>query len=157
MEINATLLGQMITFIMFAVFTMKYVWPPLLQAIESRQKEIQSGLDAAKAGHEEFAKAQEEAKALLQEARDKCDRMLDNTKIEISNMMEESSKKVAANQELQIKRAEEEISQMKMDLEHELKSKVSSIVLLASEKVLGSSLDKKANDKLINSFISDLN
>ncbi len=72
MSINATLIGQMITFALLVWFTMKYVWPPLMQAMEERQKRIAEGLAAADKGKEEMELAEKRAKKLLKEAKDQA-------------------------------------------------------------------------------------
>ena len=61
MDINATLLGQTISFVIFVWFTMKFVWPPLIQAIEERQKKIADGLAAAERGEHDLELAQQKS------------------------------------------------------------------------------------------------
>ena len=56
MNLNATILGQAIAFVLFVLFCMKYVWPPLMAAIEKRQKEIADGLASAERAHKEYEK-----------------------------------------------------------------------------------------------------
>ena len=64
MSINATLIGQMITFALLVWFTMKYVWPPLFDSLEERKKKIADGLAAAERGHEEILLAEKRAKGV---------------------------------------------------------------------------------------------
>ena len=72
MSINATLIGQMITFALLVWFTMKYVWPPLMQALEERKKKIAEGLAAAEKGQHEMELAEKRATGLLREAKDQA-------------------------------------------------------------------------------------
>ena len=69
MNINVTLIGQVIIFLMFVAFTMKFVWPPIQEALEERQKNIADGLNAAEQGKKELEQAEFESKRILQEAR----------------------------------------------------------------------------------------
>ena len=69
MSINATLIGQMITFALLVWFTMKYIWPPLFDSLEQRKKKIADGLAAAEKGHEEMHLAEKKAKGVLKDAK----------------------------------------------------------------------------------------
>ena len=70
MSINATLIGQMITFTLLVWFTMKYVWPPIIAAMEERKAKIADGLAAAEKGQDEIKLAEKKAKGLLKEAKE---------------------------------------------------------------------------------------
>ena len=76
MEINATFLGQAVAFLIFAVICMKYVWPPLLGAIEKRQKEIADGLDSAEKAKKSLELANENAKETIRKARAEAQKSL---------------------------------------------------------------------------------
>jgi len=69
-SINATLIGQMITFALLVWFTMKYIWPPLFDSLEERKKKIADGLAAAEKGQEEILLAEKRAKGVLKEAKE---------------------------------------------------------------------------------------
>ena len=68
MNINATLLGQAIAFFFFVVFCMKYVWPPLIAAIEARQKEIADGLSSAERAKKDLKEAKHQAAEIIDQA-----------------------------------------------------------------------------------------
>ena len=70
MSINATLIGQMITFALLVWFTMKYIWPPLFDSLEERKKKIADGLAAAEKGQEDILLAEKKAKSVLKEAKE---------------------------------------------------------------------------------------
>ena len=72
MNINATLIGQSIAFIMFIWFTMKFVWPLLLTAMEERQARIADGLAAAEQGQKDFAEAQEKSNIEINKGKEKA-------------------------------------------------------------------------------------
>lgn len=156
MDINATLLGQMISFILFAIFTMKYVWPPIMDAIEKRQKVIQQGLDASKKGQEELAKASTSIEEMFREANKKSQEIFDNASSRADSIVEKAKEKAKAEQALQLKKAADEIEQMKRKAELELKKNVVDLAVLASEKILDANIDKKANEQLLNNLVEDL-
>merc|ERR1711990_1129359 len=77
-NINFTLIGQMLTFAIFSWFTMTYVWPMLEEALKERSKKIADGLSAAKEGHEILAKSKEQASNLIEEAKKEARKESDN-------------------------------------------------------------------------------
>ena len=93
MNLNATILGQAIAFVLFVLFCMKYVWPPLMAAIEKRQKEIADGLASAERAHkdldlakasatDQLKKAKAEAQVIIEQANKRRSQILDEAKAE---------------------------------------------------------------------------
>ena len=93
MNLNATILGQAIAFVLFVLFCMKYVWPPLMAAIEKRQKEIADGLASAERAHkdldlakasatDQLKKAKAEAQVIIEQANKRRSQILDEVKAE---------------------------------------------------------------------------
>ncbi|GHL61966.1 ATP synthase subunit b [Escherichia coli] len=119
MNLNATILGQAIAFVLFVLFCMKYVWPPLMAAIEKRQKEIADGLASAERAHkdldlakasatDQLKKAKAEAQVIIEQANKRRSQILDEAKAEAE---QERTKIVAggAESEAERKRAREEL------------------------------------------------
>src|SRR5512133_1849834 len=77
MDINATLLGQMLVFGILIWFSVKFIWPPLTKAVEDRQKKIAEGLAAAERGQTELQSAHGEAQAIINAARDQAKKIVD--------------------------------------------------------------------------------
>ena len=77
---NATLFGQLIAFAVFVLFCMKKVWPPLMQAIEERQKTIADGLAAPERAEKDLELAQEKATAQLREAKQQASEIVEQAK-----------------------------------------------------------------------------
>ena len=90
MNINATLIGQAIAFFLFVVFCMKYVWPPILHALEERKKKIADGLAAGEHGKREQALAEERAKVLLREAKDQAGEIISRADKRAAEIIEAS-------------------------------------------------------------------
>ncbi len=97
MSINATLIGQMITFALLVWFTMKYVWPPLIQALEDRKTQIAEGLAAAEKGQEEMRLAEKKAIDVLKEAKEQSADIVNLAHKRANEMVEET--KETAKQE----------------------------------------------------------
>ncbi|MGZ5013650.1 MAG: F0F1 ATP synthase subunit B, partial [Methylobacter sp.] len=94
MSINATLIGQMITFALLVWFTMKYIWPPLFDSLEERKKKIADGLAAAEKGQEEMHLAEKKAKSVLKEAKEQSSEIV-NLAQKRANEIVEASKDTA--------------------------------------------------------------
>ena len=92
MNLNATLLGQMIAFALFVWFCWKFVWPPLLAAMEERAKKIEQGLKDSEASAKKIVEAEEESKKMLAQAKSEAKQIMDNAKTQSEKIVEESKK-----------------------------------------------------------------
>ncbi|MFO1418240.1 MAG: F0F1 ATP synthase subunit B [Methylotetracoccus sp.] len=149
MTINATLVGQMITFALLVLFTMKYVWPPLMQALEERKKKIAEGLAAADRGRQDLENAEKRAKGLLKEAKEQAAEIVNLAQRRANEVVDES--KQAAKQE-----GERIVAAAKTDIDREvqaareaLRKQVSTLALGAAEQILGQEVDHERHKKLL--------
>ena len=113
MNINLTLIGQTIMFAMFVWFCMKFVWPPLVEAMQARKKAIEDGLKAAELGKEEHALAQKNAEELIESTKNKAAEIIANADKQ-ANVMIDTAKGLASEEAEKIK------SHAKSDLDQEL-------------------------------------
>ena len=90
MNLNATIIGQSIAFAVFVWFCMKYVWPPIMEALETRKKGIADGLAAAARGNQELEKAQLKIARQLQEARGQAQEIIDLANRRASQIVDEA-------------------------------------------------------------------
>ena len=90
MNFNATLIGQSITFIVFVWFCMKFIWPPVMHALEDRKKKIADGLAAAEHGKHEQELAEERAKEILREAKDQAGEIISRADKRAAEIVEEA-------------------------------------------------------------------
>lgn len=149
MSINATLFGQMITFAALVWFTMTYVWPPLMQALEERKKKIAEGLAAADKGRQDLENAEKRAKGLLKEAKEQAAEIVNLAQRRANEVVDES--KLAAKQE-----GERIVAAAKTDIDREvqavketLRKQVSTLALGAAEQILGHEVDQERHKKLL--------
>ena len=132
MDINLTLIGQMIAMTVFVVFCMKFVWPPLLQAIEERQEKISEGLAAAEQGQERLEEAQQEADKIIAEARDQATAILDQAHSRANEIVAEGKAKGVKERERQLAAASAEIEQETNRAREELRGEVSAIAVASA-------------------------
>ena len=109
MEINATFLGQAVAFLIFAVLCMKYVWPPLINAIEKRQKEIADGLSNAEKAKKNLELANSGAKEALQEARAQAQKIVDEAQKQRSEILDKAAAEAVAEKARILEQARTEI------------------------------------------------
>lgn len=120
MNLNATILGEAIAFVLFVLFCMKYVWPPLMAAIEKRQKEIADGLASAERAHkdldlakasatDQLKKAKAEARVIIEQANKRRSQILDEAKAEAEQERTKIVARAQAEIEAERKRAREEL------------------------------------------------
>ena len=156
MNINLTIIGQIIAFFFFVVFCMKYVWPPITAALEERKQKIAEGLDAADRAERDLRAAQEKAEADLQEGKEQSAAIIEQANKRASQIIDEA-KEAATAEAFRIKVAadadiEQEINRAKEDL----RSQVAVLAIAGAEKILEAEVDKAAHAKLVDNLAAEL-
>ncbi len=156
MNINLTLIGQMIAFICFVVFCMKYVWPPIIAAMQERAEKIADGLAAADRASHDLELAQEKAVERLKEAKVEASGIIDAANKRAGQIVEEA-KDVAVVESDRVKvSAQAEIEQEMNRAREQLRGQVASLALSGAEKVLGSAIDQEAHAALVDQLAAEL-
>ncbi len=156
MNINATLLGQVISFAIFVWFCLKFVWPPLIAAMEERKAKIADGLDAADRAMRDLELAQNKATDRLKEAKQDAAVIIDEAKKRASQIIEESKDKAREEGERLITAAQAEIEQEANRAREQLRSQVVVLALAGAEKVLERSVDDETNRALVEQLAAQL-
>jgi len=155
-DINMTLIGQTIAMIVFVWFCMKFIWPPLLAALEERQKLIEEGLTAADKGKESLVKATAEADEIINEARKQATSILDSANQRANEIISDSKLDGIKEKERQLNSAKAEIEQEANRVREELRSQVSVIAISSAEKILNREIDGKAHDDILGKLAKEL-
>ncbi|MDX7991779.1 F0F1 ATP synthase subunit B [Xenorhabdus sp. Reich] len=156
MNINATILGQAIAFVLFVLFCMKYVWPPIMAAIEKRQKEIADGLasterakknlDLAQANAtDQLKKAKADAHVIIEQANKQKAQIIDDAKVEAELERNKIVAQAHAEIEAERKRAREE-----------LRKQVAMLAIAGAEKIIERSVDEAANSDIVDKLVAEL-
>ncbi|GAB3460448.1 F0F1 ATP synthase subunit B [Azotobacter salinestris] len=156
MNINLTLFGQTIAFAIFVWFCMKYVWPPLTQAMQERQKKIAEGLDAAGRAQQDLKLAQEKVSNTLRESREQATQIIEQANKQANAIIEDAKQQAHAEGERLIAGAKAEIEQEVNRAREELRTQVAALAILGAEKILESKVDTKAHNKLVEKLASQL-
>ncbi len=156
MSINATLIGQMITFALLVWFTMKYIWPPLFDSLEERKKKIADGLAAAEKGHEEMHLAEKKAKGVIKEAKAQSSEIVSLAQKRANELVEASKDTAKKEGERLILVAKAQIEQEKQQAKESLRKEVSALALRAAEQILSAEIDKTKHQDILGKISKQL-
>lgn len=156
MNFNATLIGQTITFIVFVWFCMKYVWPPIMHALEERKKKIAEGLAASERGKHDQELAQERAKDILREAKQQAGEIINRADKRAAEIIDEAKDDARAEGGRILTAAQAEIEQEVTRAKQDLRSQVVSIALAGAGKVLEREVDATTHDELLNKLAAEI-
>lgn len=156
MNINATLIGQSIAFFLFVWFVMKYIWPPLIAALDERKKTIADGLAAAERGQNEQVLAEKAAEKHIKVAKGQASDIVTQAQKRASEIIEEA-KDGAKEEADRIKAAATaEIDQEVNRAKEHLRQQVASITIAGAEKVLKREIDEKAHGNIVDELIAQI-
>jgi len=152
MNINLTLIAQALAFALFIWFTVKVVWPPLLRAIEARQKTIADGLAAAEQGRHALETSTRQADEEIKRARQRAAEIISQAEKRFAQMIDEA--KTAAKDEGNREKAaaKAEIAQEVTRAREQLRDRVASLAVAGAEKILRREVDAKAHGELLESI-----
>jgi F-type H+-transporting ATPase subunit b len=136
MNINATLIVQMIVFITVVWFSMKFIWPMIMQAIEERNKTISEGLAAAEQGQKKLIDAESEVAVLVKKARKQASTILDQANTRAGSIVEEAKTDGEKQRSRIIVAAQEEATQETAKLKEGLRAEIASLAVAGAEKIL---------------------
>lgn len=156
MNINYTLIGQSLTFLVFVFFCMKFVWPALLGAMKEREAKIEEGLQAAERADKDLELAQKKAGEQLKEAKEQAASIVDQANKRANQIVEEAKEAATAEADRIKAQAEAEVERQVSQAREELRSKVAVLALTGAEKILGSTIDSKAHDAMLEKLAADL-
>jgi len=149
MNINLTLIGQSITFFLFVWFCKKYVWPPMMGAMEARQKEIADGLAAAEQGQKAQEVAEKEAAELVAQAKTQAAEIIASAEKRGNTVVEEAQQTATSEKARILDSAESEVEQQVFAAREELRGQVSSIAVAAASKIAEKEIDETVHAALL--------
>jgi F-type H+-transporting ATPase subunit b len=156
MNINFTLIAQAIAFAILIWFTVKFVWPPLLGAIEKRQKEIADGLAAAQEGKASLEIAEKKSAQSLGDAKQKAAEIISQAEKRASEILEDAKNQAKEEGDRIILGAKAEIDQEVNRAKETLRVQVSSLAIAGAEKILSKEIDKKAHSDMLSKLAKEL-
>lgn len=151
-----TLIGEGLTFLIFILVTVKFVWPPLVQAMEERRAKIAEGLAAGEQAEKDLAQARNEAEKILAEAREQASQIRDQAGSQASQIKEQARSEAMAERQRQVEAAEAEIEQQANRVRKELADKVALLAIAGAERILGREVNQDAHRDLLDRLATEI-
>lgn len=156
MNINATLIGQSIAFILFVLFCMKYVWPALLSVMQAREKRITEGLEMAERADKDLELAKQKVVQQLKEAKEQASVIVEQANKRANQIIEEA-KEQAVQEGQRIKAsAQAEVDREIARAREQLRTQVTVLALIGAEKVLGRTIDPSVHNEMLDKLAAEL-
>ncbi|WP_304986190.1 F0F1 ATP synthase subunit B [Coxiella-like endosymbiont] len=156
MDINASLIVQTLVFIVFIGLTMKFIWPSMINVLETRRKNIADGLAAAENGHKELELAEIKAKEALVEAKAQAVQIIEQANQRANHIIEAAKNKAREEGAQLLQLAKDDIKQEYSAAKTELLKQVSDIAVAGAQKILQREVDKASNDYLVDELVSEI-
>ena len=156
MDFNLTLIGQTIAMIVFVWFSMKFIWPVLMNVIEERRKTIADGIAAGERGQKELAEARQGSEAILADARQKAIQVTDLAQKRGNDLVSEAKNAALAEGQRLVTQARSEIANEQNRARDSLRKEVAALALAGAEKVLSREVDTKAHAQLLEELAAEL-
>jgi len=156
MNITFTLVAQALSFAIFIWFTVKFVWPPMLRAIETRQKQIADGLAAGERGKQELESASRRSEEALKQARERASEVISQAEKRVAQMLEEAKTNAKTEGERLIAGAKAEIEQEVSRAREALRDQVAALAVAGAEKILMREINTAAHADLLGQLKKDI-
>lgn len=156
MNFNLTMIGQMISFGIFIYLTMRFVWPPIVAAMDERQKTIADGLGAADQAERDLELAKEKAKKDLREAKNQAAEIIEQAKKRSDQMVDEAKDQAREEGDRIITAAKAEVEQEVNRAKEQLRSQVAQLSIVGAEKILETSVDQNAHSAMLDKLAAEL-
>ena len=156
MNLNLTLVAQAASFALFIWFTVKFVWPPMLRAIEARQKTIADGLAAAEQGRRSLETSTRQAEDAVRQARERAAEIIAQAEKRAAQMVDEARNAAKEEGNREKAAAKAEIEQAVTRAREQLRDRVASLAVAGAEKILRREVDAKAHADLLEAIKRDL-
>ena len=156
MSLNATLLIQMTVFAVVVLFSMKFIWPMIMEAIEERNKNISDGLAAAEQGQKKLSEAETEVNTLIKEAKQQATTILDQANTRASSIVESAKNEGTSERDKIISTAHDEAQQELAKLRETLRKEVAGLAISGAEKILTREISSADHKDMLDKLASKL-
>lgn len=156
MNINATILGQAIAFVLFVWFCMRFVWPPIISAIEKRQKEIADGLASAERAKKDLDLAQANVTDQLAQAKADAQVIIEQANKRKAQIVDEAKAEAEQERSKILAQAQAEIDAERKRAREELRKQVAMLAVAGAEKIIERSVDEAANSDIVDKLVAEL-
>jgi F-type H+-transporting ATPase subunit b len=155
-NINLTILGQAISFALFVLFCMKYVWPPLTNILRERREAIIDGLEKADRAEKELEQANDAAEQELEQAKKQSSELISQARSRAAQLEEEAKERAKEEAARIIAGAQGQIDQEISRAREELRARVGTLAVQGAEKILGTAVDRNAHENMLKKLAEEL-
>lgn len=156
MNLNLTLIGQAISFAIFVIFCMKYVWPPIISALRERQAKIAQGLADAEQGEQRREEIEQEIAVLLQDAKTQASEILSQAQKRSNEIVEEAKDAARTEGDRIMTGAQAEIEQEVVRAKEDLRKQVGAIALSGASKILNAEVNESSHQQVLDELIAQI-
>ena len=156
MNLNATLFAQLVVFFILAWFTMQFVWPPIVKALDERAKKIEDGLAAAERGKHDLELATKRSTEALREGKEKAAELIANAEKRGAQLIEEAKLTAKVEADRIVAGAKAEIEQEAVRAKEALREQVATLVVSGAEKILRREINAQAHADILATIKQDL-
>ena len=156
MDINITLLGEMLTFAVLVWVTMKFIWPPMLNALNERQKKIADGLEAGERGRRELELTQSRIGKQLREVKTQAAAIMEQANQRASTLVEDAKHAGQLEGERMLKLARDAVQHEIQVAKRDLQKQVARLAVVGTERILEREVDAKTDQKLLDDLLEEL-
>jgi len=155
-NINLTLFGQMITFVLFVWITKRYIWPPVIKALKERQAKIADGLAAAEKGHLELLRAKEQIALDIKASKEEGAGIILEAKKQADMIVDQARQQAHDEGQRIIQQAHAEVEQMVLQAKEALRGQVATIAMVGAEKILGRTIDSGIHQSMLDKLAQEI-
>jgi F-type H+-transporting ATPase subunit b len=156
MEINATLIGQLITFALLVWFTMKYVWPPITKAMLEREKRIAAGLEATERSKRELDMAEHKALNIIRDAKTEASQIIEQAHKRSTQLVDDAKESARLEAKRIVDHAQDEIALEVSQTKDALRKQLATLAIAGAEKIIKRNLDASTNAALLDEFAAEI-
>ncbi|TVR99252.1 MAG: F0F1 ATP synthase subunit B [Wenzhouxiangellaceae bacterium] len=151
-----TIIGQAGTFLVFIWAVMKFVWPPLTQAMEERRQKIAEGLAQSEEAEQALDRARAEAEDLIRQARQKAGEIIDQASKRGNQLVEQAKEEAIAERDRQVAAAEAEIRLASNQAREALRERLAELAVAGASRVIEKEIDAKAHRDMLDKLAAEL-
>jgi F-type H+-transporting ATPase subunit b len=155
-NINLTLVVQMLVFALLVFGTMKFIWPLILGAMEERSRKIAQGLAAAEQGERELAEARDKADAIIREARERASHIIEQAQHAARDLVEQAKGAASSEGARILAAAQQQIGLDTTRAREALRREVAGIAVRAASKLLSREIDARTHADLLDQFTAQI-
>jgi F-type H+-transporting ATPase subunit b len=156
MDVNATLIGQAIVFLILIWFTSKFIWPPLMNAIGERQKKIAEGIAAADRGRKDLDEATSRSNDIIREARERANQIIDHAQHRANELIEQAKGAATTEGQRLVAAAQQQIGLEANRARETLRKEVAELAVSTASKLLEREIDPRAHADLISKLATQI-